>query len=642
MPAINRPKVEVTIGAVDKLSGNIKGIQKRLGVFGQQHQRVMRNASRASSKLTASVKNIAKAYLGIQGVRILGRGIGKVITLNRDFEKTLDSVSAKFGGLAAVGTDGMHRLEGVAKEVGRTTEFTAQQAAEGLEFLAMAGFSADKSIASLPAVVNLATAANVDLARATDIATDTLGAFGLVTDDAIKQGQHLARVNDVMAATVTSANTDMEGLFESFTKVGSTATSYGYSIETVAALTGVLANSGIKASEAGTALKRVMVNLAGGSSAATTSLKALGVTAFDDAGNFRDVVDVIGDLQTSTKDLTDAQKAKHLANIFGVRALAAGNILMQEGAEGLRQYRAELEGSTGAADDMAAVMRDNLDGSIRGLQSRLQSVALGGGGAFTQVLKDNIDNIIKWMDEMGGAEKLTQGLAAALRGVVGTVTTVGKALFVAYKVVKPMAPALLVLVASIKAYKIAVAAAAVAQAILNGAMFANPVGLIVAGIVALIGVVTLLVKHWDKVKDAGTAAWDAIRASFYTVADYITTVWGAVISTLIKGARVVAKSLGFDTTPFDNALQKIEDFREGIRDKSFFGGTSLTGDTPQTPRAIGNAYVANLERKREQAAQVEIQVNNNADANIRARVSGTEVPVRVNTGAQGAYGTGAW
>ena len=601
----------------------MKKLEGRMSAFGKQHQRVMNRAANASKRFSGGLANIAKAYVGIQGVRVLARGVGRVITLNREFEKTIDGVTAKFGGLTEIGTGGLERLQETAKEVGRTTEFTAQQAAEGLEFLAMAGFDAERSMASLPAVVNLATAAGVDLARATDIATDTLGAFGMITEDAAEQAGYLARVNDVMAKTVTTSNTDMERLFETFVKSAPQATALGQSIETVSALAGKLASAGLKAADSGTAMRNMMLRLSAPTGAAADSLKAIGVDAFDAEGNFRDVIDIIQDLETGTEKLTEAEKSKHLSNIFGARTISAVNLLLQEGAGSLKEYRTELQGSAGAADDMAAIMRDNLDGSIKGLQSRIQSIILGSGSDFTLLLKEQIDQIIHWMDELGGAEKIGKALATALGGLAKTVLTIIKVLSAAPGLFKGIIIGLAVMKVAMIAFNIVAAA--------------NPIGLIILGAVAAVAVFTIaiqkIIQHWGAIKSAADATWSAIRAGLLTAADLVLTVWGNALKGIIQLMSRVGGALGIDTSRLDGAVEKITALQESVRAGSFIGGVEAA------PTAAGRAQ-ARANEERYSGGRVDIAITNNSDARVRARAT-ERVPLQVNTARQGynPYGT---
>lgn len=653
-----KPKIEIPIVGVDKISSSVKGIQKNLGVFGKTQQRVMSRASKATSGLRAGIANLAKAYLGIQGIRIVARGITQVINLNREFEKTLDGVTAKFGGLGKIGEEAFGGLKATAMEVGRSTEFSAQQAAEGLEFLAMAGFTAEQSMAALPQVVDLATAAGVDLSRATDIASDTLGAFGLTSKDAAEQAGYLARVNDVMASTVTSANTGMEDLFASFVKAGPQATSLGQSIETVSAVTGKLANAGLKGGDAGTALRNVMLRLSAPTGEAAKSLAALGINAFDTQGNFRDIIQIMGDFEKQTASLTEEQKAQHLATIFGARTVGAVNVLLKEGSDSLAEYRTQLEGSGGAAGDMAAQMRDNLDGSIKGMQSRLQSIVLGSGSAFTETLKGIIDNMIVWIDEMGGAEVIGAALSTALSTVANVFMTVGKAIHTVWNILQPFAPLILALTAGFVAYKVAVAAATIGQIALNVAMTANPIGLIIAGVAAGIGAVIIIVKqltkHWDKVEKAGSAAFEGIKRVVFTVVHVIMLTFGNMVRGILKLISTIGGALGFDTTGIDKAIAGLDELREKTREASIIGGIEQAADErdrrdalisdeslrpggPQNLDNLDSARISQILAQQDAAktsSNVSIDINNPIGADIRARQSGAPLTVRTQRSAQ--------
>ena len=520
------PPISIPIRIVDRITTGTKKAQQGIRAFGRAHGRTMQSMAAANKKASGTFSKLLKTFGAIQGIRLAGRAIRGIVDLNREYEKTLDSVVAKFGGMAQVGEATFAKLQDTAKQVGSTTEFTASEAAQGLEFLAMAGFSAEQSMQALPQVVDLATASNVDLARATDIASDTLGAFKLETDD-------LARVNDVMAKTVTTANTNMEGLFESFVKAGPQATSLGQSIETVSAATGVLANAGIKGSDAGTSLRNMMLRLSAPTGAAKDSINALGLQVFDQEGNMRDLVNIIGDLERSTGKLTEKQRTQHLSNIFGARTITGVNVLLQEGADSLREYRSTLEGSTGAAADMAAEMRDNLDGSIKTLQSKIQGFMLGGGSAFTQQLKTIIDGISGWID--ANNKLIEQKLADILKGIGNTAQSVGKIIGWLAKKRRLACPYHARPRFCHSSYtKPSPFLQRQKTWLLNIAMGANPIGLVVIAIGALIAGIILLVKHWDKIKEAIITTGQAIKAFFYTVLDGIVTYFANIIKNILK------------------------------------------------------------------------------------------------------------
>jgi TP901 family phage tail tape measure protein len=261
----------------------------------------------------------------------------------------------------------------------------------------MAGFRTESAIAALPGVVDLATVAQVDLARATDIASDSIGALGLATDDAAQLGINLARVNDVIAKTTVTANTNIEDMFEAIKAGGPQAVAAGQSVETFAAMVGQLANAGIKGSEAGTGLRNFMLRLSAPTAAARTQLRRLNVSVDDGHGNFRDMNDVIRDLGTGLSRLTPIQRTQALATIFGQKVVTTANNLLSIGADKLDEYRAQLEGATGAAGDMATMMRDTTQGDMNSFNSAVEAVQIEVFEAIREPLRDIVQATTEWV-----------------------------------------------------------------------------------------------------------------------------------------------------------------------------------------------------------------------------------------------------
>lgn len=479
--AAGRFSVEAVFKAIDKITAPVSRMQNRVGKF----TRKMGNDLRRLNKQTAFFGKSFKTALGVAGIAgglfLMQSAMLSTIQTGVEFEQTLTNASAKFPEGIRKGTEAFRQLEDAARRVGATTEFTASQAAGGLNFLAMAGFNAKQSIAALPAVVDLATASGMDLARATDIASDTLGAFNLATKDSAQLTKNLTRINDVLAKTVTTANTDMEQLFETIKLGGPVATAAGASIETFAAAAGVLANSGIKATVAGTTLKNVFVRLAAPVGKASKLLKKLGVDTKDSQGNMRDVFDIFQDLDKSLVGLGSADKLGVLEEIFGKIPLAGVNVLLSKGADGLREYRKELENSTGAAAKMAAIMRDTLGGQLKEAKSATEGLQLT---IFSQ-------------------------LVPAFKSALAAITPFIRGVSAFMEENRFIIPVILSTIKALTLLAIVFGTVKLAIMGITFAMALNPFGLIVISLVALIALLPVLIRNWDQVAETmrGVAAF---------------------------------------------------------------------------------------------------------------------------------------
>jgi TP901 family phage tail tape measure protein len=529
-----RFSVEAQFRAIDGLTKPINKMQRRINKFTSLSSRKFRKLNKSIGDFSGRALSTGAAVsVGALSLALVD-GARKAI----EFEQTLVNAAAKFPEGIKKGTKEFEALEKAARKTGAETEFSATQAAEGLNFLAMAGFNAEQSIAALPFIVDLATASQVDLATASDIATDSLGAFGLATKDPIQLAKNLARVNDVLAKTVTTTNTDMSALFETIKSGGPVATSAGASIETYAALTGKLANAGIKGEKAGTTLKNVFLSLAAVTPKAANALALLGVTTQDQEGNLRDVIDIFEDINKGIQreKLGTAETAAVLKNIFGRIPIAGVNVLLKEGADSLRKYRKELEGATGASGEMADQMRDTLKGQINSLLSAFEGLQItifklndGAFGGYIDKITEAIRMLDSWINaNQDLSESIVVDIIDTIFGVlqiIGLVIlafTIWKLLmFSITAVIIGFNVAILIFKGTLLLLKGVIIALRIAQLAWNLALFLNPIVAIVAAIVALIVIGILLIANWDTVSAFFTDLWDDIGTAFSSGIDFV-------------------------------------------------------------------------------------------------------------------------
>lgn len=540
-----RFSVEAVFKAVDRVTAPVSRMQNRVGKM----TRSMGNGfDRLNRKVGEFAQGVKKGALAVTAALALSSGaMANVISTGADFEQTLVAAAAKFPGEIRRGTEAFEQLEQAARKTGSATEFSASEAASALNFLAMAGFDAEASVAALPGVVDLATAAQVDLATATDVASDSLGAFGLMTKDATQLGKNLARVNDVIAKTTTSANTTVETLFETIKDGGPVATTSGASLETFAALAGELANAGIKGSKAGTTLKNMFLTLSAPGSGAAKILQRLGVQTADANGDMRDIVDILGDLNGALDGLGTAERSGVLEGIFGKIPIAGVNVLLASGSDRLREYRKELEGASGASSTMASVMRDTLQGRLNSLKSAVEGVKISIFSMTSGPLADAIDKTTEWVraNEQLIATNVGEFLANIINnfenivrvgrqvaGVIAayiTLTAALKVASVATLALNLVTGTLGATIALVKGAAIAyaavmggipkvLAAARVAMLALNIAFAANPVGFVITAITTFIGLAAAVITAWNPV----TEFFDNLGNKLSAVGDRIT------------------------------------------------------------------------------------------------------------------------
>jgi TP901 family phage tail tape measure protein len=513
---------------VDNLSPIFKRQSAAAGRFGDRASRSFAKASRSASSFGTTVKGVLAAGAVQKGLSGLAMGLRGVTEEFVDFDDALTRAGAKFPVAVKRGTDSFEKLGEVARKVGAEPLFTAADAARGLDFLAMAGFNAAQSMAALPKVTDLATIANTDLARSTDIASDTLGAFNLMTKDSVQLEKNLARVTDVMAATVTSANTDIEQLFETMKFAGPVATNAGASIETFNTIAAEMANAGIKGSLAGTALRTAFLNMSSPVPKAKALLRKLRIEVKDSSGNMRDMLDILDDVRQRTSKMGTAQKTAALNVLFGRRAVAGMSAVLNASNAQLREYRSSLEAAGGASKRMAGDIRKSIGNRLKELKSALIEIGFKFFEAFVGKGEGALDRLIVAVRNFD------------IKPVVEGVKAVSRVLSVAFDGVKIFATAIKDVIGilfeydgALKAVAITLGIAKVAQWALNAAMLANPIGLVIAAIGAAIVVVTVLINKWESATASMNLAAIGLRNMVLNVFDSIKSAAISMVNAII-------------------------------------------------------------------------------------------------------------
>lgn len=339
---------------------------------------------------------------------------GLALKMGGDFEFAMNGVRAVTG---ATGDD-FEQLRSLAKKMGADTQFSASEAANAMEFLGMAGFSTSEILASLPDVLALAAAGNTDLATTADIASNIMSGFGIEAGES-------ARVADVLAQTMRSANVDLTMLGESMKYAAPLASAAGWSFEETAAAIGFLGNAGIQGSAAGTGLNSALATLADTSSAGAQKLSAFGVAATDSSGQVRPLVDIVEDLADQGADVAD------VIGIFGLEAGPKLQALIGQGADGLRELTADLEASQGVAQQMADIRMEGAVGAAKELSSAFEGlmIAIAESGlleAFTGVVQ-RLTAFVQSLTQTNPALLRTITIVAGAAAAVGPlVLVIGK------------------------------------------------------------------------------------------------------------------------------------------------------------------------------------------------------------------------
>ncbi len=383
--------------AIDKVAGKVEAAGQKMSSFGDK-------MSSVGNKLT----------LGVTAPLV---AIGtKAVQTAANFEAAMSEVSAISG---ATGED-FDKLEQLAKKMGETTKFSASESADALKYMAMAGWKTEDMLGGLEGVLNLAAAAGADLGTTSDIVTDALTAMGYSAGDA-------GRLADVMAAASSNANTNVELMGETFKYAGTMAGTLGYSMEDVSLAIGLMANSGVKGSMAGTALNAIMSRLAGNTNGATECINNLGVEFYHADGSARALGDVIDELRVATAGLTTEEKTQIAATVAGEEAKKGLLAVLNATAEDYNKLKTAINECSGSAKNMADTMNDNLSGQLTLLKSQLEALAIQFVELILPYLKEGIEWLSKVLTYISNLDEGTKRMilkAAALLAAIGPVLSV--------------------------------------------------------------------------------------------------------------------------------------------------------------------------------------------------------------------------
>ena len=324
-----------------------------------------------------------------------------------DFEAAMSKVKAITNSTDA----DMKRLTETARDLGKSTQFSATEAAQAMSYLGMAGWKTDQIIAGMPGLLDLAAASGEDLARVADIVSDDLTSFKMPAEKA-------AHMADVMAAASTNANTNVSMMGETFKYAGAIAGSLGYSLEDVAAAAGLMANAGIKSEMAGTALRSIMTRMIKPPKEAAAALAQLGVSATNADGTVKPFREQMIALRNSMKGLTDAQKAEMANSIAGQEAMSGFLAVINASDADFTKMTSAVDHADGAASKMAQTMNDNAKGALKSLKSALEDVAITIGNAFLKSLGNATKGVTDFVRKIGDFAKAHPQIVAGITAFV--------------------------------------------------------------------------------------------------------------------------------------------------------------------------------------------------------------------------------
>ncbi|MDO3662056.1 phage tail tape measure protein [Bacillus sp. C28GYM-DRY-1] len=523
---------------------------------------------RSSENVSKQMGLVQKASLAVGAA--VAAGIGASVKKAADFEEAMSNVKAISG---ATGQE-FEDLKNIASKMGAETKYTAVEAAEGLQYLAMAGFSVKDQVASLPSVLNLAAASNESLGRSADIVSNIMTGFGIKAEES-------GRAVDVLVKTMTTANTDLPQLGEAMKFVAPVAQSLGYSMEDTATAVAKMSDAGIQGSMAGTALRASLLHLANPVGQSAKAMENYGIEVEDAHGNLKPLPELIGHIAERFDGMTSAQKTAAAAQLVGTEAASGFVTLLGVGEKGLRDYSKTLQDAGGTADRVAKTQMDNLNGSFEKFKSALDGLGIKIGNEFLPAFRKIVDTGTQILDFLN---KLNPGIITTGLEMAGTAAAIA-------------------LVAS-SAVKLGIA--------LRGLFVAmGPAGWIITGLSILGGLLVGVKAGYDEMNTVSLEAANAKQKEIDSLNGLITEFDKLQAKTKLTSdefAHYLDLNDRIKSETNADSIKRMKDEQAGLREKSgltnseFDRYLQLNGEilekAPQTSAAIseqGNAFGKNTE-----------------------------------------------
>lgn len=467
----NKTKLSDAEYAADKLDNSLEEVESSA-----------KKADDGFTMFKATLANLAAEAItrAVDGIKNLA---GNVIELGQNFTSTMSEVSAISG---ATGED-FEKLEACAREYGATTVFSASNAAEALKYMSLAGWDADQSTSALGGVLNLAAASGMELGAASDMVTDYLSAFAMEAGDA-------AYFADLLSYAQSHSNTTAEALGEAYKNCAANLNAAGQDVETVTSLLEGMANQGYKGSEAGTAMAAIMRDITNGMKDGAIKIGETSVAVMDAQGNFRDLTDILTEVEAATNGMGDAERAVALSSTFTADSTKGLNLILNEGMDKIAGYEEELRGASGSAEEMANIMNDNLSGDMAAMNSAFEELGLK--------IYDALESKLR-----AGVQFITNGVIPAIEWLGGHIPEVTIAVSGLGAVIAAMNwGTISSKITMVKGALVKLAAA------LGGVSL--PAIALIAVITAVALAFTELWKNNEEFRNKITAIWDGIKAKF--------------------------------------------------------------------------------------------------------------------------------
>ena len=494
---------------------------RRLEQQAEQSATALQKIGATGEKLQAvgdKVSSVGQKLLPVTGV-VTGLGTAAVKTA-ADFDSAMSRVAAVSG---ATGSD-FDKLRDKAREMGAKTKFSATEAADAMNYMAMAGWKTEDMLSGIEGIMYLAAASGEDLATTSDIVTDALTAFGLTAEDS----GHFA---DVLAAASSNANTNVSMMGETFKYCAPVAGALGFSVEDTAEAIGLMGNAGIKASQAGTSMRSIMTNLTGDVKLSGAAIGDVTIATTNADGSMRSLSAILADCRVAFGGMTEAEKANNAETLVGKNAMSGFLALMNAAPEDIAKVSGAVNNCKDAAKNMADTMQDNLEGQLTILKSQLQELAISFGNLLMPAVRSivsGLQGMVDVLNAMPDGVKQVIMIIALLAAALGPVLIIIGKVISAVGTIMTIVPKLAGVINTVKT----------AFGALNAVMLANPIAIVIAAIAALVAAFVYLwntneefrqfwISLWESVKETAIQCWQAISA-------FLSQAWEAIQNTAVS------------------------------------------------------------------------------------------------------------
>lgn len=490
----------------------------------------------AGQKMETIGNSIAGAGKKMMSVTTVIGGVGvAAVKTAADFDSAMSQVAAVSG---ATGKN-FDTLRNKAREMGAKTKFSATEAAEAMNYMAMAGWKTEDMLDGIEGVMNLAAASGEDLATTSDIVTDALTAFGL----SAKDSGHFA---DILAAASSNANTNVSMMGETFKYCAPIAGALGFSAEDTAEAIGLMANAGIKSSQAGTALRTIMNNLAGDVKISGKAIGDVTIATTNADGSMRDLSDILADCRSAFGNLTESEKAQAAESLVGKNAMSGFLALMNAGQGDIDKLSSAIDNCDGSAEKMAMTMQDNLAGQLTILKSQLQELAISFGDILMPAIRSIVSNLQGFVDKLNGMD---EGTKRTIVTIALLVASIGPLLVIIGTAISKIGVAMqgfVKLANGISKLKIAIQGGTGVLGKLGAAL-----GGISAPVLAVVAVIAVLVAAFVHLWKTNEGFRDAIIGTWNRIKDTISGFCQGIVDRL--------NALGFQFTDIVDVLKTVWD-----------------------------------------------------------------------------------